>query len=269
MAERERLHEELAELLSLEPRAGDPGPAAPMEHSAKRTLIDGALQTWSPEAGAGLSTRAPAARRYGGWLLAGLVLCVGSAAAFYVAEQRAVQEESVPPVSAPAAVPTPSADAREIEDEDLQALEDVQEAVQEAAPAGEPVRVERSPEDLLARGNRLRGEGRYAEAERTYMRVVRSAPRSGSAHVARIAAADLRLERLDDAAGALKLYRRAGARPGPLSVEARAGTARALRTLGRFDEEQRALEKLLKHHDQGPAAARARKRLDELRTRGR
>jgi len=119
-------------------------------------------------------------------------------------------------------------------------------------------------DDLLRQANRLRGAGKYLEAERVYVRVIQSAAHSEAAYVARVAAADLRRDRLDDAEGALEFYRAALAEHGALSAEALRGIAQSQRMLGRAREEREALETLLAAHPQDAAAAWAKRRLAEL-----
>ncbi|MDH5675212.1 MAG: hypothetical protein OEZ06_24035 [Myxococcales bacterium] len=264
MTERERLPAELSRLLTLEPLDADPGPAAPLDGAARRALIEGALANW-----AATGTHAAAARRPRtlAWLAAAGALCVGSAAAYYTAQ----------PGGHFAAPPTPE-DAEPLQRAPLHAPAPAPEPAPMAPPAtpetqvtAEPptaARPARAAEDLLARANRLRGQGRYRAAERAYLEVVQRAPGGPSAEVARIAAADLRLERLDNAGGALGLYRRALRRPGPLEVEALWGSARALRALGRPAEERKTLQRLLKRHPSAAPARSAQGRLDALSTTG-
>lgn len=122
------------------------------------------------------------------------------------------------------------------------------------------------PRDLLREANALRGQGAFPAAERLYLRVVREHPRSGSAYVANVAAASLRLERLNNPRGALALYRTAlrDNPSGSLAPEIRRGIAIAARRAGQPDTERRALVDFLAHHPGSPFAATARARLSEL-----
>ena len=122
------------------------------------------------------------------------------------------------------------------------------------------------PRDLLREANALRGQGAFPAAERLYLRVVREHPRSSTAYVAKVAAASLRLERLNNPRGALSLFR-AALRDNPsgsLAQEVRRGIALATRRTGQRDAEQRALRDFLAHHGSTPFAATARTRLGEL-----
>ncbi len=128
-----------------------------------------------------------------------------------------------------------------------------------------PARVD--VEDLMAEANALRGEGAWARAEATYLRASRARPGSGTAHVADVAAAGIRLDQRRDPRGAIRLYRRALRTGGPLAVESREGLARAFRALGRADAERDALADLLARHSGSRAARHARQRLQELEGR--
>lgn len=121
-------------------------------------------------------------------------------------------------------------------------------------------------EDLLRKANGLRAEKNWADATKTYERVVDTYSTSGQAYPAMVAAAGLRLDRLSDPAGALRLYRRAlDARPGgALAEEARFGEARALRALGKTDDERASLQKFLSSYPSSWRAEEARTRLRAL-----
>src|SRR5262249_41764010 len=73
----------------------------------------------------------------------------------------------------------------------------------QARPQPQPV------EDLLLQANDLRASRRWREAARTYERVLAVNPASPEAYAAAVAAAELRLEQLNDPAAALRLYRTA------------------------------------------------------------
>jgi len=258
MRESERLPDELAALFTLDvDDDSDPGPAAPLDSKSASKLVAGAIDGWSPQTTA--TADAGAATSSSALWLGGVVLCAGAAAALYLGANRdatppaAEGAKHAPSAGVPAAdhAATPSA----LGDDAPDALNAPNARRAVAAGGGA---------DLLALGNRLRGEGRYAEAERTYLRVVETAPDSAGARVARVAVADLRLERLDDPAGALPLYRAAAADPGPLSLEAQAGLARTLRALGQGAKERQALERLVTMEPSGASTSWARERLDEL-----
>jgi tetratricopeptide (TPR) repeat protein len=129
-----------------------------------------------------------------------------------------------------------------------------------------PEVVEKEAEDLLARANALRGDKQWQDADAVYDEVAKKYPRSAAAYVAQVASAGLRLDHLNDAAGAKKLYQTAlASRPtGPLAEEARYGLARALRALGDAEGERAALEAFVATYPDSPLRARAQKRLVEL-----
>jgi hypothetical protein len=131
----------------------------------------------------------------------------------------------------------------------------------------EAVDVETAPlEDLLDLANRQRRAQEWAGADRLYRAVSRRFPGSDAAVVAVVASASLHLERLGDAAGALRDYRHAlAAQPtGPLAEEARWGIAEAERALGDGAAEGEALRDFLAHHPGSALAPAARRRQAEL-----
>lgn len=130
------------------------------------------------------------------------------------------------------------------------------ERVEPAAPA--------TPDDLMKQANEQRRSRNWRAAEALYQRVMREHPGTGVAHVAAIAAAAIRLDHLDDAAGALRLYRDALAGGRALAEEARWGVAESLRALGDKAGEQRALEEFLARHPRSPLVSQATARLRVL-----
>lgn len=132
------------------------------------------------------------------------------------------------------------------------------EMVVEATP-----RERRAPEDWLEEGNRMRAERRWARADEAYSRALESAPRSQTAYVARVASAAVRLEHLNDARGALSLYRAAlrQSPDGALREEILLGIADAERALGDRSAERRALERLLDEYPRSAHGDEARARL--------
>jgi TolA-binding protein len=122
------------------------------------------------------------------------------------------------------------------------------------------------PEDLLARANRLRAEGAFAQARDTYAQVVRRAPNTLSAYAAQVAAGSLELEHLARPEEARRLFERAlQNRPnGALSLEIYQGLAASYGALGRSRDEARTLERLLESYPNAHAAKRAQARLEEL-----
>jgi TolA-binding protein len=97
-----------------------------------------------------------------------------------------------------------------------------------------------------------------------YQQVAERYPHSRQAEAARVAAAALRLEHLDDAEGAASEYRASAARRGQLSEEAAYGLAEAHRASGRLDLEKIQLERFIASYPKSPLVAAARRRLAEL-----
>lgn len=118
-------------------------------------------------------------------------------------------------------------------------------------------------EDLLAKANVERRAGRYSAALEIYQSVMRQFPSSRQAEVARLAAASLRLEHLDDVDGAEALYDQ-GARGGSMSAEALYGLAEAKRRRGDRDGERAVLRRLVDEHSESPLSRSAGKRLESL-----
>lgn len=262
----------------------EPGPAPRMAATSATALIDGALDAWQgaaappPDPGPGPSSPAGGLGAFGVGA-AVLLAAVGVAATGHYLmpdepDAVAVVDDGAPDLEAPEApspsVPEPVIEAAEVPAADPPAL--AQNAV--AADDDDPPspltkarrRAARSAPDLLAQANELRRARNYRAAERTYLQVAARYGSSGSAYVARVAAASLRLEHLSNPRGAVALYREAlRHRPGGnLDAEARYGLARAQRRLGQGAAERRTLEELLRRHPQAPFARRARSRLTEL-----
>jgi tetratricopeptide (TPR) repeat protein len=127
-----------------------------------------------------------------------------------------------------------------------------------------PAAIERIARDRLEQANRLRREQRYAEALTVYLQVAADYPRSLQAQAARVAAADIKLEHLRDAAGAQQLYNAASQQGGALSEEAAFGLAESHRQTGDVKREREALERFVVSFPNSPSAPRARQRLQAL-----
>jgi tetratricopeptide (TPR) repeat protein len=295
MAERSEIEPlELHRLLSAD---GD-GPAPRIDATAQARLIDGVLDAVlaggaAQGAPAGHDELAPARAkkrsRKLAWSLAAAFAITGSAAAMYTAQRmrdaeadaervgdataRRARAAEAPAAEAPAAEPVPAAGPR---GDDAQNAAPEAPAVAAPAPraAATPARVkphaastaDARSDDLLRRANQLRGDGDYRAAERAYQQAVTENPRGAAAYAARVAAAGLRLERLSDARGALRLYGEAlqHTPDGALSPEIHEGMANAYHKLGRARDEARMLRALLREQPSGPAAERARARLAVL-----
>jgi tetratricopeptide (TPR) repeat protein len=261
-------------------RADGDGPAPRIDAVSAQRLVAQAID------GAAAPRVAPLRIKRYAWLLAAALVITGSAAAMYSALQTrsdtahsgrpvVARKSPAPPASVePAARPPPPATA------EATVPAETRPARAGTAPATAQPRAEQPAaadhggagvQDLLRRANALRGEGRYRSAERTYMRVVAQSPSGAPAYSARVAAAGLRIERLNDPRGALKLYSEAlRAEPhGALAPEIHEGMAQAFRKLGQPAREREALNALLREQADGPTAERARARLQELDGAGR
>jgi tetratricopeptide (TPR) repeat protein len=265
------------ELESLLDADGD-GPALRIDAAAADRLIAGAID------GAAVAQVKPLRGKRYAWLLAAALVITGSAAAMYAAQRAGHEHEhaaaarSHVPAAQPAQEQPMPAVAAQPQANDAPAVAAQPAEPSEPARAAQPEPARSSArgedsaggvQDLLRRANRLRGEGQYRNAERTYLRVVAQSPSGAPAYSARVAAAALRIERLNDARGALQLYTDAlRADPnGPLTPEIHEGMAQAYRKLAQPAREQAALQALLAQQPDGPAAERARARLRELAPR--
>lgn len=273
MTESSAPQDELESLL----RSEGAGPALLLYDEATRALVGGALDRalgGGPDRARVTALRPKRVSRVG-WLAVAAVVFTGSAAAMYAAQRGQRMSAASAPVAPRAAPPRPA-----------QPVTGSLTAPTLAEPAAAPtpartgagtgagseatVRVGGGEngrlEDLLLRANRLRGEGRYGAAERTYLRVIAESPGGGAAYSARVAAAGLRSEQLSDPRGAVRLYAQALrlSPSGPLTPEIHDGMAQAFRKLGTGPKEREALEAVLANQPEGPAAERARRRLREL-----
>jgi TolA-binding protein len=272
-----RSDEELFEFASLDAD----GPARPLSASAADALVANVLSgVGAPPSGSGSAGAGKA--------LIGAKLAVGIATLVFVAgggtlmmrEPRerfianaprpspALPEETVtsaPTIEvAPPAPPEPEP-VVERRPEPVIAARPEPERVERPAPRLAPEAPVEAPADLLAEANRLRRAGSYREAESTYRRIVSLSPRSREAHVARVAAASIRLERLNDPRGAASLYREAQRGSGGLAAEATFGLARASRALGDTNAEKQALRSLVERF---PSSAYVRTATERLRALG-
>jgi tetratricopeptide (TPR) repeat protein len=267
MAEQSELPVELSALLSAD---GD-GPAARIDAVTAARIVENAL-AGAIAAPPQRNAPRPGVRKIG-WWLAGAAVLTGSAAAMYATQRSARPIEHAAPAAHEAPVP---ATLPQVVEQPATA------PAAQPAPAAAPAATTAAPEarataprvpshaggaeDLLQRANRQRGDGDYRGAEHTYLRAVAANPRGLTAYTARVAAAGLLLERFDDARGALQLYKEAlRAQPtGSLTPEIHEGMAHAYRALGRAADERSALQALLSDQASGPAAERARARLQVL-----
>jgi predicted Zn-dependent protease len=96
------------------------------------------------------------------------------------------------------------------------------------------------------------------------LQVIELDPNGMPAAVARVAAAEMRLEQFGDVAGAEQLYRQAKTRGGELTAEAQFGLAQVYRARAETGRERRALEEFVARHPDSPLVAAARRRLQAL-----
>lgn len=134
--------------------------------------------------------------------------------------------------------------------------------VANAPSAGSPAQ-EVAIVDELSEANDLRRQGKWQAAEAAYRGIAARYPRAPEATVAQLAAAELRLDHLGDAAGALRMYQSVP-RSSALGVEALFGVSRAHRALGNTDAEAAALRSLLDAFPTSLQADGARVRLKQL-----
>jgi len=117
--------------------------------------------------------------------------------------------------------------------------------------------------DELSAANELRRKSQWQTAEAAYRAIAARYPRAPEAAVAQLAAAELRLEHLGDAAGALQLYQSVS-RGSALGVEALFGVSRAYRALGNSEAEAAALRSLVDAFPTSLQADGAHARLKQL-----
>lgn len=120
--------------------------------------------------------------------------------------------------------------------------------------------------ELFAKARELRIQRDWAATARLYQKILSTYPSSPQARASLIPLGQIRLERLGDPEGALRVFNRYASisSSGPLAEEAAWGRARALRRLGRRSQEIRALRDFLAAHPTSLRARRARDRLAEL-----
>ncbi|WP_223643097.1 tol-pal system YbgF family protein [Corallococcus sp. EGB] len=246
----------------LRPLDGGSGPARRLSRQRSSALVQAALDAALQQAPAPPRGR----RRPPVWLMAGAALVFTGAAAAAV-WRYALPEQPRPVVLTPA-VPEPTRVAT-LEPVPLPPPAPPEPfVIEHPRPLRPSITVKESskPEDLLRQANALRSEGKWAEAEGLYLRVIRAEPSSLAAYVARVASGSLRLEHLRDARGALRQFEDAvRLQPGGmLDPEARHGVAEAHRALGDATAEARALEEFLALHPDSPLSTASRARLREL-----
>ncbi|MBN1654833.1 MAG: tetratricopeptide repeat protein [Deltaproteobacteria bacterium] len=232
------------------------------EHA--RAMVENAIDTWQRQ-----QPIVSRFRRHKLLLLAATVFAVASTAAglFYAStgENRAASpKNAASPSTASARYPGKSSDSAPsslLGTTDSPATARTSEDWLDKAGA----KASKKPaEDLLQIANKQRQQGKWREAEQTYRRVCTIYPNSASAYVALIAAASIRLEKLNNPTGALALYNQAIASnpDGALDIEARMGVARSWQRLGNESREIESLRTLLRKYASGPIAQQAKRRLE-------
>jgi hypothetical protein len=112
-----------------------------------------------------------------------------------------------------------------------------------------------APTDELAKARALRARGEFARAADVYRAIHAQSPRSPTGRVALVSLGSLLLASLNDARGALSAfdaYLAGGG--GPLRQQAEYGRIRALRALGRKQEERAAVEAFIARYPTAPEA---------------
>jgi tetratricopeptide (TPR) repeat protein len=227
-----------------------------------RTLVERALDTWQSE-----TAQAPRRRKTKMLLLAAAVFAIASSAAglFYaqtISKQTHVSDRpTTPRLSAPKPAKQPEAPAI---DQQTESSAELPASIDHTVQRTKDHAPQKQADDLLQIANKQRQQERWREAEQTYRRVYMLYPNSSSAYVAAIAAASIRLERLNNPRGALSLYTEAmSVEPnGSLDIEARLGIARSWQALGDRKHEIETLRALLRKYSSGPMVQRARERLE-------
>jgi hypothetical protein len=121
-------------------------------------------------------------------------------------------------------------------------------------------------EDPLARARALRAHRQFAQAAALYESIHAANPQSSSGRAALLGLGELRLSDLRDATGALRAFEAyLASGEGALAREAAYGRIRALRALGRTDQENAAISQFISAYPNGPEAQTLRQRLEAIR----
>jgi tetratricopeptide (TPR) repeat protein len=251
------MEEPRPEGVDLKPLDGAPGPAPLISRQREDELVEAVLSRHY-----GRRRQVPRFFRAAAAILITLVAVAAAAAVTYLVVREPpapAPEHPKQPVRKPA-VPPPRPDATQPSPDAGAPAAVVTPATRPHAPRPSRAR------DLLALANRSRSARRWREAERLYRRVIRRHPRSDQAYAAKVAAATLRLEKLGDPAGALRLFRSALAdrKHRSLRQEILYSIAECQRALGREQAEAGALRAYLEAFPDGAMQRRARARLRAL-----
>jgi hypothetical protein len=241
-----------------------PGPAQPIDAARAEAIVAAAIAKHAETRVVSIRRRPRRAWVYA--LAAALALLAFGALAAIVRHAR-VAEPAPPPIASVAIAATaPVATQPPVLDPAAPAIATTEPTTAAAPVVSAPVE---PPADLLRAANELRSHRKWSEASATYERVLARDPHGSEGYTATVAAASLRLEHLNDARGALKLYRAALAeRPnGTLAEESRWGVAEAERALGDHTAEIKALHDFLDHHPDALMGGTAKARLRDLESK--
>ena len=117
-----------------------------------------------------------------------------------------------------------------------------------------------SAAELLRRAQQQRGEGKTEAAAKSYRALLDAHPRSSEAKISLISLGEIELVEQKRPARALRYFDRYLRAGGPLSEEALHGRVRALRKLGRTQDELDAIDALLEAHPGSVYADSVKKR---------
>lgn len=223
MNEHDRSDPVINALLPLDERSG---PASNISSERSASLIEGALDQWQAPVTSSRVAAWPALRTF--------VLAASALLAFVFGARAFYQWVTPPGVGS-----TPAARMTSVTTAPHRSPVVITPTPTPSAPASVPVVLDESrdrprpvTEDWLLRANRLRAEGRFEDAVQAYNRVIRRDD-GVSSYVARVAAASLMLEHLNDPQGARALFVAASRQmpAGSLELEIRRGMAEASRRL--------------------------------------
>lgn len=122
-----------------------------------------------------------------------------------------------------------------------------------------------SAAELLKRAQTHRNAGEITASVRTYRELLDNYPRSPEATISLVSIGEIELVERGKPGRALRYFDRYLARGGSLAEEARHGRVRALRKLGRTDDELEAIEALLDAHPNSIYAGSLRARKQSLK----
>ena len=139
-------------------------------------------------------------------------------------------------------------------------------------PAGEPERSRRgkkpappSADQMLREAQRVLGTGNTDGAHALYLRLIKTHPGTAEARTSLVSVGRIELRRGKAKAALRHFDQYLAASAGPLREEARYGRIRALRRLGRHEQELRSIESFLSDHPGSVYAARLEARAKQLR----